>query len=210
LLTLGLIVATVGCATLPAPPAAQVPLDAAEDRALLACQGTMTRASTKLVGTALRKLDRCAGRAIALRLEEDRRLNSQTIAEFVARRALVLERCNADFARIGAASTRMVDAVVAACAPVEDLLLLDDSRGDPLSFRTLSDVLGALGYANLQFAGVPELAGLLCGADLAAAREALALHLPRVSDVARSYLGFDMDELGEHLHGFADPRCKEI
>jgi hypothetical protein len=205
-----LAAAAAGCATLPSPPAPQVPLEPGEARTLLACQSAMTRASASFVGTALKTLDRCASRAVRLRLEEDRRLNSTTIAEFVARRQQVVARCDADFARLGAASTRLVDGIVASCGAVEDLLLTDDTRGDPLSFRALDDLLRAIGRTELRFDSVAELAGLLCGADLTAAAQVVSVHVPRVSDVARTYLGVDKEGLAGYLRAFADPRCKEV
>ena len=196
-----------GCYSLPSPTPATRPITDKQAQAVLACQRAITGNAVKFSSTAKRKLASCGHRAIALRVAEDRHLNSTTIAEFQARRTALVESCNGTFEKVGQASTKLIDAIVAACQPVEDLILTDATRGDPLSFRAFADYEYELSNGDVVIDTVLEIAGLICSTETNHTIEVLGYQIPRTSDASRTYLGLDVDDFRAHLRSFLDDRC---
>jgi hypothetical protein len=196
-----------GCASVPSPPPAAVPLTKQESRSALACQQAINASAKKLVVKGFTQLDRCVALAVELRLDEDRALASTPMEEVLARREAVAARCTNAFEQVGSASTRMIDEIVAACQPVAAVVLTDSRRGDPLRLRGLAALLGAFGQAHLVYDTVEEYAGLLCGVSVDAVGEMFYAKVPRTTDAVRILFDLSMSEFGDHLQSFIDPRC---
>lgn len=190
-----------GCYQLPTPVPPTQPLTDKETEAVLGCQKAIARASVSFTSKATAQLADCARRAVALRVDEERKSE-----EFPTRRAALAKSCNAAYVRVGKASTKMFDAMVAACAPVENLVLTDATRGDPLAFRSLSLYYGEM---DVVIDSVDDVASLVCSAQVASVFQAVGNQVVRISDVAAAYLGTDVDSLRAHVGTFIHPRCNQ-
>lgn len=210
-LALTMLLATLGsgCVNIVDRPEAGIGLDRQVQRKLLACQKTIDRQSAKFVTAGLRLLGRCVESAIALRMEEDALPGSQT-GETAARRAALVERCEADFTRLGRASTKLIDAIRTTCEPLEDALLVSPAFGDPLRFRSFNDVVDVLGHDELVMDDVDELAGVVCGVDVQAIGGMLFVQAPRHADAIRKLLGVSPSVFETQLRTFLDPRCVDV
>jgi hypothetical protein len=194
----------------PPIPAPAVPLDRQEQTAVLACQKVIARQTNQFLNKSYEQLERCGTDALALRLEEERELNSTNIGEYVRRREQIVQRCDTAFARIGLLSTRLITTIEASCEHVEDLILDLPSRGDPLGWKTLNTLLESLGeYTAAE--SVEEIGGLVCFSAMDHLEELLGGVLPRSGDLIRRY--YTQDPTGDfvdYLHSFLDPRCTGI
>ncbi|MEW6267843.1 MAG: hypothetical protein AB1689_00930 [Thermodesulfobacteriota bacterium] len=198
-----------GCTNIPDRPESGIGLDRGTQRVLLACQKTVNRQSAKFVAAGLKGLGRCVESAVALRMEEDALAGSQT-GETAARRAALVERCEADFARLGKASVKLIGAIQKACEPVEDALLQSAAFGDPLRFRAFNAAVDALGHDELIVGNARELGGLVCGVGVQAVGGMLFVQAPRHADAIRTLLGVFPSGFEAQLRTFLDPRCVDV
>jgi len=198
-----------GCANIVDGPEAGVGLERATQRALLACQKTINRESAKFVAAAQKGLGRCVESAIALRMEEDALPGSQS-GSLEPRRAALLRRCDADFGRVGAASVKLIAAILRSCDLVAEELLHQAAFGDPLRFRALHAVLDSTGRDELLFDDVGEIGGLVCGVGVQAVGSMLFVQSPRHADAIRTHLGVFPSDFEDHLRTFLDPRCVNV
>ena len=199
--TLGL-----GCIGAPIPPPA-VPLDPAEQSAVLACQSAISEQVASLSTTAARQFTACGLRALDLRLAVERGLGSTN--EFLEKRARLDEKCNQAYARIGRVSTRMINVVLARCQSVESLILGTDlSRGDALARK--SDIEFEFGLAGSlpPAANLVDLAGFLCSSAIGTAKLSTMLAFPRTGDLIQRFYGFtDEDDFDAYWRTSVDARC---
>lgn len=188
-----------GCYQLPTPVPPTQPLNDKEAAAVLGCQKALVSASASFTSKATSQLAGCARRAVALRVDEERKGE-----EFPQKRDALVKACDAAFARVGKASTKMYETMVAACEPVEDLVLTDATRGDPLAFRSL-----ALYFNEFEVVidSIDDVASLVCSAQAGSVFQALGHQVVRISDVAAAYLGKDVDSLRAYVATFLHPRC---
>ena len=193
-----------GCYQLPTPVPPTQPLTDKETEAVLGCQKAIARASASFTNTATTQLAGCARRAVALRVNEERKLE-----EFPDKRAALAKSCNAAFARVGKASTKMFDTMVAACTPVEPLVLTDATRGDPLAFRSLALYYDDVTSGDVVIDSVDDVASRICSAQVASVFQSVGNQVVRISDAAAAYLGIGVDSLRAHVGTFLHPRCKE-
>jgi hypothetical protein len=199
---------TAGCASIPTPPPAAVPLTKQESRAALDCQKAINASSKRFLVKSSTQLDRCVALAIELRLDEDRELATTPMEDLLVRREEVAARCSAAFEQLGRASTKMIDEIVAACQPVAAVVLSDGRRGDPLRLRGLDALLGAFGLTR--FDTVEQYAGLLCGLHVDGLGEMYYAKVPRTTDAARILFDLALDDFGDHLRSFIDSRCVDL
>lgn len=207
-LALTLAVATSGCffGTVPIPVPA-VPLDKAEQRRVVACQDMIAKQAQLLQTTTVKQLHRCAALGLDLALDEERELDTSTLLDFEERRAEAREKCDASFAKVGKASTKMIDAVVAKCTSVEELILHDPTRGDPLGLKHL-DTLSTTGSSLETMA---DLAAQACGMAVAAGELVASYSYLRIGDLSWRYLGIEKEEdLRIHWQASLDPRCVQL
>ncbi len=191
-----------GCYQLPTPVPPTQALTDKETEAVLGCQKAIARASISFTTKATGQLAGCARRAVALRVDEDRKAK-----EFPDKRVALAKSCNAAFARVGKASTKMFDAMVAACTPVEHLVLTDATRGDPLAFRSLALYYDEVTDGDVVIDSVDDVASRICSAQVASVFQAIGNQVVRISDAAAVYLGIDVDGLRAHVGTFLHPRC---
>jgi hypothetical protein len=194
-----------GCYQLRTPIPPTQPLTDKETDAVLACQKAIVRASLRFTNNSTVQLTNCARRAVALRIDEDRMFQ-----ELPDKRAALAKSCDAAFTRVGKASTKMFDAMMAACTPVEHLVITDATRGDPLAFRSLAIYFDEMTEGDVVIDSVDDVAGLVCSAQVTSAVYTIGNQVLRISDAAGEYLGLDVDELRAHLSTFLHPRCRDI
>lgn len=193
-----------GCYQLPTPVPPTQPLTDKETAAVLGCQKAIVKASASFTNTATSQLAGCARGAVALRIDEDRKSE-----EFPNRRAALAKSCNAAFARVGKASTKMFDAMVAACEPVEELVITDATRGDPLAFRSFALYYAEWTSGEVVIDSVDDVASIICSAQVASVFQGVGNQVLRISDAAGVYLGVDVDMLRAHVSTFVHPRCSQ-
>ena len=207
-LVLTLSAAVSGCffGTVPIPAPA-VPLDKAEQRKVVACQDMIAKQAQLLQTTTVKQLHRCAALGLDLALDEERELDTSTLLDFEERRADAREKCDAAFAKVGKASTKMIDAVVAKCTSLEGLILHDPTRGDPLGLKHL-DTLSTTG-ASLDT--MADLASQACGMAVAAGELVASYSYLRIGDLSWRYFGIESEEdLRIHWQASLDPRCLQL
>jgi len=193
-----------GCYQLPTPVPPTQPLDDKETAAVLGCQKAIARASASFMNTATSQLAGCARGAVALRIDEERKSE-----EFPKKREALVKSCNAAFARVGKASTKMYDAMMAACEPIEDLLLTDATRGDPLAFRSLALYYDDWTAGDVVIDSIDDVASQVCSAQVSSVFQAVGNQVVRISDAAAAYLGIDVESLRAQVGTFIHPRCRE-
>lgn len=196
--------ALAGCYQLPTPVPPTQPLTDKETAAVLGCQKAIVTASAGFTKTATAQLASCARGAVALRIDEERKSE-----ELPKRREALAKSCDAAFTRVGKASTKMFDTMVAACTPVEDLVLTDATRGDPLAFRSFALYWDDVTGGDVVLDSVDDVASRICSAQVASVFQAVGNQVVRISDAAAAYLGVDVDALRAHVGTFIHPRCNE-
>ncbi len=118
----------------------------------------------------------------------------------------MVAKCDGGFARVGKATTRMVDRIRESCEPVEGLVFSEVGRGDPLGWRTMNAALAQFGEDT--FDSVEELSSDLCTAVVTDVEGALTDVVARASDLIRKYYKpTNSRAFFDHLHSFLDPRC---
>lgn len=193
-----------GCYQLPTPVPPTQPLTDKETAAVLGCQKAIVTASAGFTKTATSQLAGCARGAVALRIDEERKSE-----EFPKKREALAKSCDAAFARVGKASAKMFDTMMAACTPVEDLVLSDATRGDPLAFRSFALFWDDWTSGEVVIDSVDDVASRICSAQVASVFQAVGNQVVRISDAAAVYLGVDVDALRAHVSTFIHPRCNE-
>ena len=186
LLGLGTMTA-IGCAVDPPPPP-DPPFSQEEVKGLLACQTEIKKQGREFLNTKVKNLEECADDMLEIQLS----LESQLITEdeFNAQLPAVRTKCQKKFAKVTSASTKLVDKIIAACEPVEDVLLGSD---DPLLFQGLLGVVSSSG----EFCSVEQIAGWVCTMKELAADFAVSVEVPRLHSLLET-LGPDFldDEIG--------------
>src|SRR5688572_16549579 len=109
-----------GCFIFPAPTP-PVPLTKTEVGALAKCQKAIKKAELSYIKTRLGTLGTCLDGILAVRLPFESALT--TTEEFDAGIAKMRTKCTKGYGKITAASTKLVDAILKACTPVEALIL---------------------------------------------------------------------------------------
>jgi hypothetical protein len=186
----------------PTPPA---PLVKSEVAAIAKCQKTIQKTQAAFVKTKLAALESCVNGVLALRLPfESALVTSDAVdAGLVKQRA----KCVKSYAKITAASTKLVDAIVKDCTPAETAIV---GPYDALRFQSLMT----------QFSGTPPadvvtLAGTMCAFAEMTADAAVFTASPRMMELL-GYLGPEFITLapGSSDAGFPnvalDPRCPPI
>lgn len=191
-----------GCYQLPTPVPPTQPLTDKETEAVLGCQKAIVRASASFSSTATSQLASCARRAVALRIDEERKSK-----EFPDKRVALAKACNSAFARVGKASTKMYDAMLAACTPIENLVLTDVTRGDPLAFRSLALYYDEVTDGDVVIDSVDDVASRICSAQVASVFQSVGNQVVRISDAAAVYLGVSVEALRTHVGTFIHPQC---
>jgi hypothetical protein len=192
-----------GCFLFPAPiPPA--PLTKAEVGALAKCQKAITKAELAYIKTRLGTLGSCLDGILKVRLPFESALTTQE--EFDAGIAKMRTKCTKGYAKVTAASTKLVDAIVKACTPVESQIV---GTYDGLRFQA-AQVEVPIGDPPVSLAAV---AANICAATTLTSDAQLWHAAPRELELL-GYLGpefivfFDMDS------GFPnvplDPRCPPI
>ena len=201
-LTVVSCVVVSGCTIFPAPTP-PAPLAKSDVGALAKCQKTMHKAQLGFVKTKLAALASCVDGVLALRLPfESALITSDDVdAGLVKQRA----KCVKSYAKITAASTKLVDAIIKDCTPVEAAIV---GAYDALRFQSLASELSFTAPAD-----VTVLAGLVCGFAEMAADAAIFTASPRMMELL-GYLGPEFITLSDSDSGFPnvplDPRCPPV
>jgi hypothetical protein len=185
----------------PTPP--QPPLTKAQVSALAKCQTAIKKAQAAFVKVKLGSLDACVDTALNLQLAVENDLVDQQ--DYIAGLDKTKTKCTKGFGKITAASTKMIDAIVKSCTPVESLVF---GPYDGLRFQT-------------QLAGLPSgpppttivgLAGVLCTLTEQYADAQVWQAVPRMMEVLAG-LGPEFVHVLDQQSGTGfpnvplDPRC---
>ena len=200
------LLTTSGCLQLPAPVPATQRLTPEQDKKVMACQKAVVRGTSRFTAGAARHLTTCGMRAVALRVDEDRRLDTMTEPEIIERRGKLITSCQVLFQKVGRLSTEYIDGIVKACEPVEDLVLTDATRGDPLSFRALLAYLEPLA-GNITLDDIGQVAGTMCSNQAETVMEMVNYQVPRISDASSTFANSSVEDLNYYVKTFLDPRC---
>lgn len=190
-----------GCFVFPAPTP-PAPLTKAEVGALAKCQKGVAKAELSYMKTRLGTLGTCLQGILAVRLPFESALTTQE--EFDAGIAKMRTKCTKSYAKVTAASTKLVDAVLKACAPVEEEII---GTYDGLRFLAAQDAIGD------PPASIEALTAAICAMTTIASDAQLWFAMPRELELL-SYLGpeftffFDMSSGVPNVP--LDPRCPPI
>lgn len=201
LLSLGLITIT-GCFSLPSPTPPDPPLSKAEVQALGKCQTAIKKEGAKFINVKLSKFEKCIDQVLELQLALENQLITQ--AQFDAALVKVRAKCEKNFAAIEKASTRLVDGVIKACEPIQDVLL---GPNDPLQFQAFAEAM-----SGDLFTSVAQLAGWICVAKELTVDVAVGVQVPRL---CRLLATLNPDLVGNVEEGVCipllplDDRCDE-
>lgn len=161
-------------AALAAPPPA---LTADQIKAVLNCQATIKSEGAEFTDFKEKNLDECLDEVLELQLPfENGQLDS---AHYNAGLAKTRDDCAHRFNKIGAASSKLVDKIVAACTPVQSLIL-PFSGYDPLQFGALTR-----SESIVLVAEATGLAGRICGAKELFVDALVALQAPRMAGLLK-------------------------
>lgn len=153
---------------------ASAALTAEEVAGVVDCQEAIKKEGQKFASGKLKTLEQCLeGFIEPWLLFENGLIDSDTFDALLDEQ---FDKCFKGFEKITKASTKFVDKVVAACEPVEALVLAPGvpPDGDPLGFLALADFVGVDAPTS-----AVELAGLLCGGKEILVDLLAALELPR-------------------------------
>lgn len=117
----------------PTPP---TPLAKGDVAAIAKCQKSTAKAQLGYVKARLAALETCVDGVLAARLSFENGLTTQ--GDFDAGIAKMRAKCTKVFAKVTAASTKLVDGIVKACTPVEDAII---GPYDALRFQAAFDVV---------------------------------------------------------------------
>lgn len=190
-----------GCFIFPAPiPPA--PLAKAEVGALAKCQKAIAKAELAYTKTRLGTLGTCLDGILKVRLPFESALTTQE--EFDAGIAKMRTKCTKGYAKITAASTKLVDAILKACTPVEALVL---GPYDGLRFQAAHDQIGEPPTS------LEGLAAIICALTTVTSDAQLWHATPRELELL-GYLGPEFTVFFDMSSGFPnvplDPRCPPI
>lgn len=160
---------TLGCAV-PPPDPPDPPLSANQVQQLLKCQHTIKQEGAEFTELKMRKLEKCADNVLELQLKLENQLITQ--AEFDAALVKVRKECVEGFEQITKTSTKLVDGIIAACGPIETVLLGED---DPLLFQGLADIVGPGAFTSVE-----ELAGFICAIKEVTVDFSVSIQVPRL------------------------------
>lgn len=190
-----------GCFLFPAPTP-PAPLTKADVGALAKCQNAITKAQLSYVKTRLGTLGTCLDGILKVRLPFESALTTQE--EFDAGIAKMRAKCTKSYAKVTAASTKLVDAILKACAPVEEQIL---GAYDGLRFIAAQDQVGD------PPASLDALATAFCALTTITSDAQLWHGMPRELELL-SYLGPEFIVMVDVSSGFPnvplDPRCPPI
>ena len=190
-----------GCFIFPAPTP-PVPLTKAEVGALAKCQKAITKAELAYVKTRLATLAGCLDGILKVRLPFESALT--TTEEFDAGIAKMRTKCTKRYAKVTAASTKLVDAILKACTPVESQIL---GAYDGLRFQAAQDETGD------PPATLDALAANICALTTVTSDAQLWHAMPRELELL-GYLGPEFTVFFDMASGFPnvplDPRCPPL
>lgn len=170
------LVVAAGCPVFPAPTPPS-PLAKGDVAALAKCQKSTAKAQQAYVKTRLAALAGCVDGVLAARLSFENGLTTQE--DFDAGIAKMRAKCTKSFAKVTAASTKLVDGIVKACTPIEEAVI---GPYDALRFKMAFDVLGDPPTS------VVKAAGALCTMTSESTDAQLWTAAPRVMELL-GYLG---------------------
>ena len=138
---------------------------------VLECQEALKSESAEFTTLKEKELDACLDETLAVQLGFE---NGQLDAtHYNVGLAQARRDCARRFKEIGAASTLLVDSIIAACKPVQNIIL--PSQGyDPLQFGVLARV------QNITLSDAAGLAGSICGAKELVVDTSVSLQVPRM------------------------------
>jgi hypothetical protein len=136
------------------PGDAAAQLTPEEAAALITCQDAVAKAGQKFVKTKLKLVEQCGTEIAEVILKCDA---GDPKCDSLGEKAAA--KCESNFAKVAPASTKFVDAVIEACAPVEALLF---GGTDPLAYQALIGLIEDLVGEDLNITDVEALAGALC------------------------------------------------
>ncbi|MCC6765757.1 MAG: hypothetical protein IT293_13955 [Deltaproteobacteria bacterium] len=193
-----LLLGAPGCLMFPAPTP-PVPLGKAEVGAIAKCQKGVKKAQRALVKTTVASLGACVDGVLAARLAFENGLTTQE--EFDAGLVKLRGKCAKNYAKVGAATTKLVDAVLKACAPA-DAAIAD--AYDALRFQA------AFGDFTSPATGLAEFAAEFCTATVETAQLQVWQAAPRLLELL-GYLGVEYLVVFDESEGLPnvplDPRC---
>ena len=152
--------------------AAPAPLTAGQIKGVLNCQEKIKSEGLEFTRSKEKKLNECLDEVLELQLPFENGLLDA--ADYNTELAEVRSDCAQRFQQIGRASTDLVNDIVAACGPVQSLIL-PNSGYDPLQF-------GALARSEhiILVADATGLAGRICGAKELFVDALVGLQVPRM------------------------------
>ncbi len=160
-----------GCPIFPAPTP-PTPLTKAEVAGMAKCQKAVEKAQLAFIKAQLAALGSCVNGVLNVRLPFESGLT--TMEDFEAGLAKMRPKCTKSYAKVTAASTKLVDAILKACTPVETFVL---GPYDGLRFLSGQDVSGD------PPATLVALAGTLCTATVEIADMQLWYAAPRLMEL---------------------------
>jgi hypothetical protein len=195
---LSLVVLLAGCPIFPAP-APPVPLDKSAAAALAKCQSAILKAQAAFVKVKLGAVGSCVDGIMKVRLPFENGLT--TAADFDAGIAKMRGKCTKSYAKVGAASTKLVDTILKACTPAESAVI---GGYDALRVHSAYTFFGPDPTSILEFAAV------LCTLTDEHADGELFVAAPRLMELL-SYLGPEYVHLFDPGNGLPnvplDARC---
>jgi hypothetical protein len=202
LLSLFPLVSLAACTVFPAP-APPVPLAKPEAAAIAKCQKTLQKAQLAFVKTQEGTLAACVNGVLSLRLSFENGLATQE--DFDAGLVKMRAKCAKGYAKITAASTKLVDTIVKDCTPAETAIL---GTYDALRFQSFFTAF-SLGTPTT----AEQLAGGICAMAIDFGYAHVGAAAPRLMELL-GYLGPEFFTLSDMDSGFPnvplDPRCGPV
>jgi hypothetical protein len=161
------------CSKFPSPGAASPPLTKNGAGALAKCQQAVTKAQASFAQTKTSALQKCINDVLKITIPFDNGVTTQP--DYDAAKVKIADKCASGYAKITAASTKFVDAIMKACGPVEDLLF---GTYDGLRWQA---ALGGAGGTDLE-----TFAGGICTLTESAVDAQLFLAAPRMIELLDS------------------------
>jgi len=197
------LVALSACTLFPAP-VPPVPLTKSEVSGLAKCQKAIQKAELGFVKTKVAALNSCVNGVLAIRLPFESALISSE--EFEAGLVKQRAKCLKSYAKITVASTKLVDTIIKACAPVEVLVL---GPYDGLRLQSALVSIGGGGAAPDTVA----LASAICALTELSVDAQVWVASPRLIELLL-YLGPEFVAEADSDSGFPnvplDPRCPVV
>ncbi len=196
--------AAVSACTLFPAPVPPVPLTKSEVSGLAKCQKAIQKAEVGFVKTKSAALNACVNGVLAIRLP----FESQLISSEDFEAGLVKQRakCTKSYAKVTAASTKLVDTIIKACTPVESLVL------GPYDGLRLQSAFTSIGSGS----GPPDtvaLASAICALTELSVDAQVWVASPRLIELLL-YLGPEFLAEADSDSAFPnvplDPRCPTI